>query len=169
MMKSRRRGISWHQFCCRNYCKILNMNLVSIKHMKRKCGKSNQFIYFRAMCSLSPINIPIPTPASDWGGPVAWFRLFTFLWSRTTYQMPSSCFLENIDFVFKIFGECIGCIFMKCRHASFSTCSKGPNKLVLIWPGVSLSFFETVSVFPRWKIRSFRSHRHVHYFFYQSV
>ena len=40
--------------------------------MKRKCGKSNQFIYFRAMYSLSPINIPIPTPASDWGGPVAW-------------------------------------------------------------------------------------------------
>ena len=30
-MKSRRRGISWHYFCRRNFLKSLDMNLVSIK------------------------------------------------------------------------------------------------------------------------------------------
>ena len=37
--------------------------------MKRICGKSNQFLYFQARESLSPINIPIPIPASNRGGP----------------------------------------------------------------------------------------------------
>ena len=49
IMKSRRWGISWHSFCRRNFSKILNMNLVSIKNMKRKSGKSKQFMYFQAM------------------------------------------------------------------------------------------------------------------------
>ena len=33
--------------------------------MNRFCGKTNQLFYFRASESLSPINVPIPTPASD--------------------------------------------------------------------------------------------------------
>ena len=36
IMKSRRRGISWHSFCRWNFLKSLDMNLVSIKNMKRK-------------------------------------------------------------------------------------------------------------------------------------
>ena len=36
MMKSRRRGISWDSFCRRNYCKSLDMNLVSIKKHETK-------------------------------------------------------------------------------------------------------------------------------------
>ena len=42
------------------------------KNMKRKCGKSNQLFYFQVRESPAPLTIPIPTPASDWGGPVAW-------------------------------------------------------------------------------------------------
>ena len=35
------------------------------KNMNRFCAKTNQFQYFRASESLSPTNVPIPTPASD--------------------------------------------------------------------------------------------------------
>ena len=42
------------------------------KNMKRLCAKTNQLFYFQIRESLSPINIPSPTPASGWGGPVAW-------------------------------------------------------------------------------------------------
>ena len=49
--------------------KSLDMNFISIKKHETKFCK---FLYFRARESLSPINIPIPTPASDRGGPVAW-------------------------------------------------------------------------------------------------
>ena len=46
-------------------------NFIPIKSMKRKCGKSSQLSYVQVGEYLSPINIPIPTPASDRGGPVA--------------------------------------------------------------------------------------------------
>ena len=36
------------------------------KNMERKYSTSNQLLYFQVRESLSPINIPIPTPASDW-------------------------------------------------------------------------------------------------------
>ena len=41
------------------------------KNMKGKFGKSYQLFYFQVRESPAPLNIPIPTPASDRGGPVA--------------------------------------------------------------------------------------------------
>ena len=48
MMKSRRRGISWHSFCRRNFLKSLDMNFISIKNMNWFSPNTNQLFYFRA-------------------------------------------------------------------------------------------------------------------------
>ena len=48
------------------------MNLSIDKNsMKLKSGESYQPFYFQVRESPTPLNIPIPTPASDQGGPVA--------------------------------------------------------------------------------------------------
>ena len=67
-MKSRRRLPEKDEDPHQNIFKILHMNLVSIKNMKWALGNSYQLINFQVRESLSPLNIPIPTPASDRGG-----------------------------------------------------------------------------------------------------
>ena len=64
-MKSRRRGMTRHESSIKKIFESLDMKFISIqKNMKRIYGKSNQLFYFQVRESLSPINIPIPTPAS---------------------------------------------------------------------------------------------------------
>ena len=48
----------------------LDTNFIPIKNMKRKCGKTNKLFYFQVRESPTHLNIPIPTAASDRGGPV---------------------------------------------------------------------------------------------------
>ena len=45
-MKSRRRGISWHPFCRRNFLKSLDMNLVSIKKHESCFPKDEPTFHF---------------------------------------------------------------------------------------------------------------------------
>ena len=59
----RRWGIENDSFSINKIHKSLNMNLVSIKNMNY-FPQNESFLHFRARKSLSPINVPIPTPAS---------------------------------------------------------------------------------------------------------
>ena len=62
--------------------------IISIKkNMNRRFAKSN---IFQVKESLSPINIPIPTPASDWGGPIAWLSSqFDIHWPTKLHAAPT--------------------------------------------------------------------------------
>ena len=46
MMKSRRRGISWHPFCRRNVLKSLDMNFISIKKHETLFSKNEPTFLF---------------------------------------------------------------------------------------------------------------------------
>ena len=57
--------------------------------------KVNNTFHFQVKDSPAPLNIPIPTPAPDWGGPVAWV-------SGIDTKGSISCLFENIDPIFNI-------------------------------------------------------------------
>ena len=68
IMKSRRRGISWHSFCRRNFLKSLDLNLVSIKKWNENVvNRTNLFIfgqgnpYHQSTYRLTPLH-PISAP-----------------------------------------------------------------------------------------------------------
>ena len=71
MLKSRKQGPEIDKDWFNEISKSLDMNLVSIKNMKWKFGTSYQLFHFQMRDSPAPLNIPIPTPASDRGDPVA--------------------------------------------------------------------------------------------------
>ena len=59
------------KFSIKHISQILDINFISVKNMKWKCGKSYKLFYFQVRESPAPLNIPTPTPAPDRGGPVA--------------------------------------------------------------------------------------------------
>ena len=69
--ESRRRGLGNYEDPRNSFSQIVNMNSVSMKNMKRKFGESCKLFYFQVRESPAPLNMPIPTCASDRGGAVA--------------------------------------------------------------------------------------------------